>query len=126
MDVRHESFDQEVFNQLITIINKYLTENIDGILNYPPALNLIKEVTKTIFNDLHMDIDVDEIVAKKNLLSIDVVVFPHIDDLLKGDIDTHSIKEVKSIIHHHLNDSKNLVNENLCQDLLNIFEVHQI
>src|SRR5262245_46088474 len=80
MDSRHELFIQELLNQLITTINQYIIEKTDDLLIHQVAIDEIKEIAFSIFNYLPMDVDVEGILTKKNLLSIDIVAFPHIDE----------------------------------------------
>lgn len=80
MDPRHELFEQELLNQFITLINHYMTQYTDDLLHNQTFLDEIKELAHAIFDYLQSSTDVEEILAKKNLLSIDVVTFPHLDD----------------------------------------------
>src|SRR6185437_13346232 len=80
MDVRHQSFKEALLNQIITTINKYINENVDSLLENKSLQSEIKYICKHIYDYLTIPVDIDGILSKHNLLSIDVVLFPIISD----------------------------------------------
>src|SRR5690349_21323472 len=102
MDSRHESFKEGLLNQLITIINNYIKDNTDELVIDHHTLIEISDICKRIYRYLGVEVDINGILSKHNLLSIDVVLFPHIPDpesrkiLNESDFQT-LMTEIKSI-----------------------------
>lgn len=80
MDSRHESIDQEILNRFIAFINQFISANIDEILIKEWLANDIKRISSAIYAYAHMDVDVVDIIAKENFLSLDMIVLPSVDD----------------------------------------------
>lgn len=81
MDARHETFQQEILNQVISTINQYIKNNTDDLLLDNILQDQIKEISKHIYLYSKIAVDVEGILSKHNLLSIDVVLFPLILDV---------------------------------------------
>lgn len=80
MDARHESFKQDVINHLLTLVNQYVAEQTDHLVADSDCLAEISHLCEPIYDYVGIDVDVHNILSKHNLLSIDVVLFPHVDD----------------------------------------------
>lgn len=87
MDSRHESLEQETLNELIDLINVYLRDNIDDVLTDERLNHDIREVAQYIYEYARYPINLGSMLSRKNLLSIDVVPLPKIDELIIPDID---------------------------------------
>ena len=79
MDSRHESLEQEILNELIESINIYILDNLDEIIVRDRLLEDMKDISRCIYNYAEMEIDVDEYLSKKNILSIDIVHLPKLN-----------------------------------------------
>lgn len=86
MDPRHESFKQGLLNHIINTINLYIRDNTDAIVQSPFLLNAVRGICKRIYAYLGVPVDVDEIISRQNLLSIDVVMLPAVEDPEAGKI----------------------------------------
>lgn len=78
MDPRHESRAQEILNQIIELINQLLRETPADVISNPD----IKTIAHLIYDYAQMKVDVDDTLAKHNLLSVDMVLLPHIEELI--------------------------------------------
>ena len=76
MDPRHEIIIQELSNDLILFINKYIQENLDDVLVDSELCSDINIITNSIYANTDIFVDVEKILSKKNLLSLDTVFFP--------------------------------------------------
>ncbi len=113
MDPRHESLEREILNQLIMIVNRYIEENIDDLLNDEIIQREIKTICKMIYGFVGMNIDVDGFLSKHNLLSIDVVLFPLLANVAESRF--HSSEKFPDLIAH----LKMLIDEHEEMDELN-------
>ena len=80
MDPRHESYKECLLNHLITSINTYIKNNTDTLVTDTQLQKKIIAICTHIYQYLGVYVDTNHIVDKKNLLSIDVVLFPTITD----------------------------------------------
>ncbi|MBX3708785.1 MAG: hypothetical protein KIT56_08605 [Gammaproteobacteria bacterium] len=129
MDPRHESFQEELLNQLITIINCYLKNNIDTIVVNQRLQDQIKNICNKIYPYLGLKVDVDGILSKHNLLSIDVVFFPKVTDpeankIFREDAFLTLIDEIYSII----NEKHTLLSHDLMlsREIINLLQTHEL
>jgi|GEM_PF-5346697 hypothetical protein len=86
MDSRHESFKEGLLNHLINVINGFVQANTDSILANELLCGKISDICERIYEYLGVNIDIEDILSKHNLLSIDVVLFPTIADPEAGKI----------------------------------------
>ncbi len=102
MDARHEPFQQEILNQLITTINIYIKNNTDKLVITATLHKAIKDICRHIYLYSKRDVDVDGILSKHNLLSIDVVFFPLVvvENNILSDTD---FNQLMLIIHSSIN-----------------------
>lgn len=106
MDSRHESLEQEILNELIDLINGYVRDNLDDVLTDERLNQDIKKVAQYVYDYARLYIDLDSMLSKKNLLSIDVVPFPKIEELIIPDIEIKHdfaamIDGIKSVVIDH-------------------------
>ncbi|HVE44978.1 MAG TPA: hypothetical protein VNC84_07625 [Gammaproteobacteria bacterium] len=80
MDARHEPIEQEVFNQLISLINCYIRENVDDIVTHQFLREDFREMLSAIYHCADMFVDIDGLLSIKNFLSIDIVPLPVIGE----------------------------------------------
>ena len=81
MDPRHETKMQVVLNHIISNINDYVTSHIDFVLNHPTLdRNLIK-IIEWIETFSGQEIEAEALLSRQNLLSVDRVLIPHIEEL---------------------------------------------
>ncbi|VVC75792.1 hypothetical protein AQUSIP_10890 [Aquicella siphonis] len=80
MDPRHESFKQGLLNHVISTINSYMKDNMDAFVASETSQEKARKICKHIYQYLGVAVDVDGIISKHNLLSIDVVMLPVVDD----------------------------------------------
>ena len=80
MDSRHESHELEILNELIDSINIYILDNLDEIVIRDKLLLHMRDISKYIYDYAHIQIDVNEFISKKNLLSIDIVHLPKLPE----------------------------------------------
>lgn len=80
MDSRHETLDQEILNRFIHYLNQFIANNVDEILIQAWLANDIKRISQHIYDYAQIEVDIVNLLAKKNLLSIDLVQLPMIDD----------------------------------------------
>lgn len=98
MDSRHESLQQQTLNHLINVFNNYISQNIDTFLQKDELHNDVKEMAKTIYHCAGKQVEVELILAKENLLSIDRVPLPIIDEMLPNEEDfLKLLGEIKSV-----------------------------
>ncbi len=81
MDARHEPLQQEILNQLISKMNDYIKDNIDELVSNKILQDQIKAICKLIYYYSKLEVDIDGILSKHNLLSTDVVFFPAISEI---------------------------------------------
>jgi len=96
MDPRHESPERAALTQLIILINHYIQNNIDDIFANEMIYQEIKGICETIYFFLGVEVDVETILSKQNLLSIDMVLFPHLNDVTENKF--HQSKEFNQVI----------------------------
>jgi hypothetical protein len=131
MDVRHQSFKEALINQIITIINKYINENIDSLLKNESLQSEIKYICKHIYDYLNIPVDIDGILSKHNLLSIDVVMLPLVTDpeanriLNNGDF-KKLINEIKLTLINQKNIKETAHNSFIRKNILNLFNENQL
>lgn len=82
MDPRHQSSDEYIFNEIIAAVNHYITDHVDYLcdMRNKKIRRYIKQVCQSVYEYAGVSVDIDAILAKKNLLSIDVVLFPYVRD----------------------------------------------
>lgn len=97
MDPRHEFLEQEMLNELISTINRYIHEHTDEILEKPKLCKEMQEISACIYNHAKLPVDLDGIFSKRNFLSIDVVSLPLLDDMTLSQA-LHSVEDVTIVI----------------------------
>ena len=80
MDSRHESLKEGFANHVILAINTYITNNIDTLLLDKILRDEFAAICKRIYAYLGVDVDTDNILSNRNLLSKDIVLFPAVLD----------------------------------------------
>lgn len=80
MDPRHESYKQGMLNHIINTINVYMKDHTDTFVVNDSAQEKIKHICKQIYRYLGVRVDVDGVISRHNLLSIDVVTLPVVED----------------------------------------------
>lgn len=73
MDPRHVSLEIHLFNQIISFINTYREEHLDEMMLDEKLLAEIKNICTLIYSCVHLWRDMNTLLSKKNLLSIDTV-----------------------------------------------------
>lgn len=110
MDPRHESLKRAALTQLIIVINHYIQHNIDDIFASDVIYNEVQGICKSIYTFIGIEVDVDTILSKQNLLSIDMVLFPHLDDIVESQFEVndfnHLINTIKIFTHQTDNGSE--------------------
>lgn len=96
MDPRHESLEQELLNDLINLLNQYIQEQTDELLEKPELCKELKEIADYIYSHVKLNVEVDEIFSKKNFLSIDIVPLPFLGEEML--MQAHSPKDPQKII----------------------------
>lgn len=76
MDPRHQSFKQGLLNELIGLINDYMHDHVDQLVQNEVLLIYLREICRLIYSYLDLKVDVEGILSRKNLLSIDMVLLP--------------------------------------------------
>jgi hypothetical protein len=94
MDSRHEFYEQEILNKIITELNFCLKEKNEEIIQYTDFSQTLKSISNDIYRYLEMDVEVDAILANKNLLSIDVVPFPLVESSQASTNDKEKFNEL--------------------------------
>jgi len=128
MDSRHESYKQEVLNQLISVINAYIKDNTDNVVVDYVVQTQIKEICKSIYQYVGAEIDIDGILSKKNLLSIDVVLLPMVADPEATVVLTQSdfakvVEKIKLILQKHEN--QKIMDSLLHKNIYDALEKHK-
>jgi len=80
MDSRHITLAQQISNEIIKFINRYVQDNTDDILLQHDLVEDIKDISKCLYEYADMTVDVENIFSKKNMLSIDTVFLPYIEE----------------------------------------------
>lgn len=80
MDTRHESLKEGMLNHIITTVNAYIQSNTDTLVTNPVMRSTLQDICRRIYAYLGVNVDVSDILSKKNLLSIDTVMLPIIPD----------------------------------------------
>lgn len=99
MDSRHESFEQETMNQCIELMNDYICKNTDELASKESLREDMRIISQYIYHFSHLPVDVDAVFSKKNLLSVDIISLPLIEEMI-GDVKNFPvmIKNIKLII----------------------------
>lgn len=118
MDTRHESIKEGFANHIILTINNYILNNIDTLVSDKILQNELIDICERIYLYLGMEVDCENILSNHNLLSKDVVVFPHATDpeasKILNDID------FEKLIHAIKNTLQQFKNTDLKDKLLDI------
>ncbi|OGT63007.1 MAG: hypothetical protein A3E85_04900 [Gammaproteobacteria bacterium RIFCSPHIGHO2_12_FULL_45_12] len=85
MDARHQSVAEETLNQLVNFMNQYLQTEMDQVLAIRELHTDMRKILKYIYQYAKLEVDVDAILSKQNLLSVDRVGLPRLDNLLIPD-----------------------------------------
>jgi len=104
MDSRHQSIEQELLNNLVYTINHYIVDNIDDFIEQDDLQAEFKEISFHIYAYAKQWVDIEGIFSKKNLLSIDTVLLPEVDEefigCANGDF-AQVVKDIEDIINQH-------------------------
>ena len=79
MDPRHETLAQEISNELIISMNKYIQENLDEVLLDQELCENMQLIGQLLYFHADMQIDIEQIISKKNFLSLYTVFLPLIE-----------------------------------------------
>jgi hypothetical protein len=109
MDSRHESLREGLLNHFIHILNAYIASDTDTLVEDDSLRHAIQSMCHQIYQFFGEAVDVDGILSKHNLLSIDVVLLPLIPDpepstLLKKTEFSNFVNEMEMNINQ-LNDT---------------------
>lgn len=80
MDSRHESLKTGLLNQIIAAINLYIQTDTDTLVANDILRETIQKICSQIYAYLGVSVDTEEILSKKNLLSINTVFLPTVTD----------------------------------------------
>lgn len=94
MDPRHESLSQEMLNQFIHLMNNYVRQNTDEVVTHDRLREDMKRMALYIYDYAHMRVDVEAMLSKKNLLSVDIVPLPSVNELTTREKDFATVLRV--------------------------------
>lgn len=129
MDPRHEPLKEAFLNHLITTINFYIQQHLNDLVNHPDVIHEIDCIAREIYRYLGIKVDVEAILSRHNLLSIDVVLFPSVADTEANKILTDEafkklVSEIKLILKQHRDFLT--VNKDLENNVSHLFQEYEL
>ena len=108
MDPRHESKEQLIINKIITLVNQFLMQQSTLLYTNFSIFQIIRDLTMHLYHFAELSIDVDSVLAKRNLLSLDAVLFPTITELTLSDEKKQQFLELCQSIQNLSNKNENV------------------
>ena len=108
MDPRHESKEQLIINKIITLVNQFLMQQSTLLYTNFSIFQIIRDLTMHLYHFAELSIDVDSVLAKRNLLSLDAVLFPTITELTLSDEKKLQFLELCQSIQNLSNKNENV------------------
>jgi hypothetical protein len=125
MDARHITLAQQISNEIIQFINRYVQDNTDDILSQHDLLEDLKEISKCLYEYADMTVDVESIFSKRNILSIDTVFLPHIEEgNLYKQRNTVDYMEFIEHVKSHVSDRESEGNDDFYDHVFKILSRH--